>query len=68
MKRKVKSEGGPRTYGRFQRAMDECARREIEAALREADGVVVEAAKLLGMSRISLRARMNALGIDRPKG
>jgi DNA-binding NtrC family response regulator len=58
---------GPRSAGRLQRAIDEAtakaAKREIEAALKEADGVVTRAARLLGISRIALRARMNALGI-----
>jgi DNA-binding NtrC family response regulator len=62
-RRKPKPTTGPRTYGRFQRALDDAARREIEMALREADGVITETARLLGISRIALRARMNALGI-----
>jgi DNA-binding NtrC family response regulator len=55
---------GPRSAGRLQRAIDETVRREIEAALRESGGVITEAARLLGISRIALRARMNALGIS----
>ena len=62
--RPKKVKGGPRTHGRLQRALDDTARREITAALKEADGVVTEAARLLGVSRISLRARMNTLGIE----
>jgi DNA-binding NtrC family response regulator len=64
--RNPKPKGGPRTYGRLQRALDDAARREIEAALKETGGNVTHAAKALGISRISLRARMNALRIDTP--
>jgi len=62
-RRKSTVGGGPRTFGRFQRAMDEAARREIEAALRETDKNVTAAAKALGLSRPALWARMKALGI-----
>lgn len=55
--------GGPRTHGRLQRALDQAARREIRKALAEAEGSVVEAARLLGISRISLWKRMTALDI-----
>jgi transcriptional regulator of acetoin/glycerol metabolism len=55
--------GGPRTYGRLQRALDDCARREIEAALRETGGNVSEAARALGIGRPRLWARMKALGV-----
>ncbi len=61
--RKSTSRGGPRTHGRFQRAMDDAARREIEAALHEMDRNVTAAAKALGLSRPALWARMKALGI-----
>jgi DNA-binding NtrC family response regulator len=57
---------GPRSAGRLQKAIDEVVRREITAALQETGGVVA-AAKLLGVSRIALRARMNALGIKSPR-
>jgi DNA-binding NtrC family response regulator len=55
--------GGPRTYGRLQRALDDAARREIEAALRETGGSPTEAAKILGITRASLWSRMKSLGI-----
>lgn len=56
--------GGPRTYGRLQRALDDTARREIQAALKEASGNVTGAASLLGISRRWLWKRMAALQID----
>jgi DNA-binding NtrC family response regulator len=59
----TKPKGGPRTHGRFQRALDEAARREIEAALKETGGNVSEAAKVLGIGRPNLWARMKALSI-----
>lgn len=55
--------GGPRTFGRLQQALDETARREISAALEETGGAVVAAAKVLGISKVSLWRRMKALGI-----
>lgn len=60
---------GPRSDrdSRLQRAIDATVRREIESALAEAGGQVVAAAKLLGISRIALRARMNKLGIPGPR-
>jgi len=58
---------GPRSTGRLQRAIDDVVRREIAAALREADGQVVEAARLLGITRISLWARMRSLGVKTPR-
>jgi DNA-binding NtrC family response regulator len=58
---------GPRSSGRLQRAIDRAARREIEAALRETDGNVVQAARALGISQPSMYSRMNALGIDPAK-
>lgn len=54
---------GPRSTGRLQRAIDATVAREIKTALAEAGGVITDAARLLGISRIALRARMNALGI-----
>lgn len=54
---------GPRSAGRLQRAIDEAARREITAALRETDGKLSAAAKVLGISYVALWARMKALGI-----
>jgi DNA-binding NtrC family response regulator len=63
-KQRQKSRGGPRTYGRLQRALDETARREILAALKEASGNVTETAASLGISRRGLWKRMSALGID----
>jgi DNA-binding NtrC family response regulator len=59
-----KSRGGPRTYGRLQRALDDAARREIEAALKETGGNVSEAARVLGVHRVSLLKRMGTLGVD----
>lgn len=55
--------GGPRTFGRLQRALDEAASREIAAALQETGGNVSEAARVLGIGRPRLWARMKALGI-----
>lgn len=62
-KRKPSPQGGPRTYGRLQRALDEAARREIEAALAETKGQVVAASVVLGISKVALWKRMRALGI-----
>jgi len=56
--------GGPRTHGRLQQALDEAARREIQAALKETNGNVTEAATALGISRRGLWKRIAALGID----
>lgn len=58
---------GPRSAGRLQRAIDETVKREINAALEETAGNVTHAAKALGISRIALRARMNALHVGSPK-
>jgi DNA-binding NtrC family response regulator len=55
--------GGPRTYGRLQRALDDAARREIKAVLKETGGQVVAAATALGVSKVALWKRMRALGI-----
>jgi DNA-binding NtrC family response regulator len=60
---RTKSTGGPRTYGRLQRALDEAARREIKAALKETGGNVSAAAKALGIGRPRLWSRMKALGV-----
>lgn len=62
-RRKPKPRGGPRTYGRLQRALDDAARREIKAVLRETGGQVVAAATSLGISKVALWKRMRALGI-----
>ncbi len=56
--------GGPRTYGRLQRALDDAAKREIEATLRETGGNISATARVLGVNRVSLWKRMRALGID----
>jgi transcriptional regulator of acetoin/glycerol metabolism len=58
------SRGGPRTQGRLQKALDDTARREIKAALKEAGGNVTAAAAALGISRPGLWKRMTVLGID----
>ena len=44
-------------------ALDEAARREIEAALKETSGNVSESARVLGIARPNLWARMKALAI-----
>lgn len=44
--------------------MDEAAKREIIAALRETSGAVKETARLLGVSRVALWARMKAYAIE----
>lgn len=62
-RRKTSPKGGPRTFGRLQRAIDDAAEREIKAALRETGGNVSAAAKALGVSRPALWARMTVLGI-----
>jgi len=54
---------GPRSGGRLQKAIDATVRREVARALRESRGNVTHAARLLGITRIALRARMNKLGI-----
>lgn len=56
--------GGPRTYGRLQRALDDAARREIQAALLETGGNVAAAARSLGVTEMALRKRLRSLGID----
>jgi DNA-binding NtrC family response regulator len=66
-KRTPKTKGGPRTYGRLQRALDEAARREIEAALKETGGQIGEAAAVLGISKVALWKRMKALEIRPPE-
>jgi sigma-54 dependent transcriptional regulator, acetoin dehydrogenase operon transcriptional activator AcoR len=63
----VPGKTGPRSAGRLQHAMDDAARREILAALRETSGNVVHAARALGISQPSLYSRMAALGIDPAK-
>lgn len=62
-RRKPRPRGGPRTYGRLQRALDDAARREIETVLKETGGQVVAAATALGISKVALWKRMRALGI-----
>src|SRR4051812_32685012 len=46
---------GPRSAGRLQRALDDAARREIRAALRETDGNVASAARALGVTEMGIR-------------
>ena len=58
---------GPRSTGRLQRALDATARREIEAALRESEGNVVQAARALGISQPGMYKRLAGLGIDPAK-
>lgn len=55
---------GPRSGGRLQRALDATARREIEAALKESNGNVAEAARFLGVTEMGIRKRLRSLGID----
>jgi len=56
---------GPRSAGRLQRAIDETVRREILAALKETDGAVLAAARLLGISKVSMWKRMKTSGLRR---
>lgn len=58
---------GPRSGGRLQRVIDAAATREIEAALRDSGGNVVQAAAALGISQPGLYKRMNTLVIDPSK-
>ena len=64
--RKPKPAGttGPRSTGRLQLAIDAAVRREVDAALKETDGNVAEAARLLGISRRRMWARIGSLSID----
>jgi transcriptional regulator of acetoin/glycerol metabolism len=55
---------GPRSAGRLQQAIDATVKRELEAALKESNGNVSEAARLLGISRRGMWARIASLGID----
>lgn len=55
---------GPRSTGRLQEAIDAAVRREIGDALQEAGGNVTDAARLLGISRRGMWARLSSLGID----
>ena len=61
--RRPKPLGGPRTFGRLQRALDDAARAEIDAALKETSGNVTHAAQALGISQPALLRRLNTLGI-----
>jgi transcriptional regulator of acetoin/glycerol metabolism len=54
---------GPRSTGRLQRAIDGAVAREIQAALKETDGGILAAAKLLGISKVSLWKRIKTLGL-----
>jgi transcriptional regulator of acetoin/glycerol metabolism len=54
---------GPRSGGRLQRAIDAAVAREIRDALKETEGAVLAAAKVLGISKVSLWKRMKVLGI-----
>lgn len=62
-RRTRKAPTGPRSAGRLQKAMDDAARREIDAAMRETGGNMSEAARVLGVHRVSLFNRMKSLGI-----
>lgn len=55
--------GGPRTFGRLQRALDAAADAEIRKAMVETDGNVTHAAAALGISQPALLRRIAALGI-----
>lgn len=55
---------GPRSAGRLQRALDATAKREIDAALREAQGNIAEAARRLGVSYKGLWKRLDSLRIN----
>jgi transcriptional regulator of acetoin/glycerol metabolism len=50
---------------RLSDARDAAERREIERALRKTNGQIQEAAKLLGVSRTTLWARMRRFGDER---
>lgn len=64
--RKPKPPGttGPRSTGRLQVAIDAAVKREVDAALKETEGNVAEAARLLGISRRGMWARLGSLSID----
>jgi DNA-binding NtrC family response regulator len=64
--RKVAKAGraGPRSTGRLQRAIDEAARREIVAALKETGGNVAAASRALGVTEMGLRKRLRSMTVD----
>ena len=65
--RKTSSPRGPvrtKTFGRYQRAMDDAARAIIDEALRESAGNVQAAAAWLGLTRVGLWKLMRTHGID----
>lgn len=55
---------GPRSTGRLQRAIDEAARREIVAALKETKGNVAAAGRALGVTEMGIRKRLRSMRID----
>jgi DNA-binding NtrC family response regulator len=64
-RRRQRSDDGE-AIRRLSDARDAAERREIERALRKTNGQIQEAAKLLGVSRTTLWARMRRFGDERP--
>ena len=51
-------------FATLSQARDLAERRQIERALRQTDGQIIEAAKLLGISRTTLWEKMRRLGLS----
>jgi DNA-binding NtrC family response regulator len=53
-----------KAFATLSEARDQAERRQIERALRETHGHMIEAARLLGVSRTTLWEKMRRLGIQ----